>query len=46
MYLSFDSRRSPDVLAEAFPGPTLARLRKLKARYDPENVFDRNFPLR
>ncbi|MFI7502411.1 FAD-binding oxidoreductase [Streptomyces sp. NPDC049687] len=46
MYLSFDSRRSPDVLAEAFPEPALTRLRSLKARYDPENVFDRNFPLR
>lgn len=46
MYLSFDTRRSPEVLAEAFPGPTLTRLRALKAVHDPENVFDRNFPLR
>ncbi|WP_329303825.1 FAD-binding oxidoreductase [Streptomyces sp. NBC_00659] len=46
MYLSFDTRRSPEVLAEAFPEPALTRLRALKTRYDPENVFDRNFPLR
>lgn len=46
MYLGFDTRRSPEVLAEAFPEPALTRLRALKARYDPENVFDRNFPLR
>ncbi|MGW2717212.1 FAD-binding oxidoreductase [Streptomyces sp. NPDC001492] len=46
MYLSFDTRRTPDVLREAFPEPALTRLRELKDRYDPENVFDRNFPLR
>ncbi|MGW4910408.1 FAD-binding oxidoreductase [Streptomyces sp. NPDC004270] len=46
MYLSFDTRRTPDVLAEAFPEPALTRLRALKDRYDPENVFDRNFPLK
>ncbi|MEW1723636.1 FAD-binding oxidoreductase [Streptomyces sp. NPDC093109] len=46
MYLSFDTRRSPEVLAEAFPEPALSRLRALKARYDPENVFGHDFPLR
>ncbi|MFJ9559307.1 FAD-binding oxidoreductase [Streptomyces fuscichromogenes] len=46
MYLSFDTRRTPDVLVEAFPEPALSRLRALKDRYDPENVFDRNFPLK
>ncbi|MER7840726.1 FAD-binding oxidoreductase [Streptomyces sp. NPDC096040] len=46
MYLSFDTRRTPEVLAQAFPEPALSRLRTLKDRYDPENVFDRNFPLR
>ncbi len=27
------------------PGHTLTRLRELKAVYDPENVFDQNFPI-
>ncbi|MBB6119566.1 LLM class flavin-dependent oxidoreductase [Nocardiopsis algeriensis] len=45
MYLSFDTRTGPEVLAQAFPAPTLARLRALKVRYDPENVFDQNFPV-
>lgn len=43
MYLSFDTRTGPEVLARAFPEPTLARLRALKAEYDPHNVFDKNF---
>jgi FAD/FMN-containing dehydrogenase len=30
---------------DAFPGPTLTRLRELKAVYDPQNVFNQNFPL-
>ncbi|WP_407940028.1 BBE domain-containing protein [Nocardiopsis coralli] len=28
---------------EAFPEPTLRRLRELKAKYDPHHVFDQNF---
>jgi hypothetical protein len=32
-------------LHEAFPEPTLARLRELKAAYDPDEVFDQNFPI-
>jgi FAD/FMN-containing dehydrogenase len=32
-------------LHDAFPGPTLTRLRELKAVYDPQNVFNQNFPL-
>ncbi|HEX3310957.1 MAG TPA: BBE domain-containing protein [Streptosporangiaceae bacterium] len=30
---------------DAFGGPTLTRLRELKAVYDPQNVFNQNFPL-
>jgi hypothetical protein len=33
-------------LHDAFPGATLVRLRRLKARYDPNNVFNPNFPIR
>ncbi|GAB1820014.1 LLM class flavin-dependent oxidoreductase [Herbidospora sp. RD11066] len=45
MYLSFETDTSPDRLLDAWPEPTLGRLRELKAKYDPENVFDRNFSL-
>jgi len=45
LYLSFDTDRRPERLHDAFPGPTLDRLRALKATYDPDNVFDRNFPI-
>jgi alkanesulfonate monooxygenase SsuD/methylene tetrahydromethanopterin reductase-like flavin-dependent oxidoreductase (luciferase family)/FAD/FMN-containing dehydrogenase len=43
LYLSFDSR--PDRLQDAFGGETLERLRALKALYDPDNVFNQNFPI-
>ncbi|WP_150240923.1 LLM class flavin-dependent oxidoreductase [Nocardiopsis quinghaiensis] len=45
MYLSFDTRTGPGVLAQAFPEPALSRLRALKAEYDPYDVFDKNFPI-
>ncbi|GIG05126.1 LLM class flavin-dependent oxidoreductase [Catellatospora coxensis] len=45
MYLSFETRDDPKLLTEAFPGPTLSRLRRIKAEYDPDNVFNRNFPI-
>ncbi|MBB4664760.1 LLM class flavin-dependent oxidoreductase [Conexibacter arvalis] len=45
LYLSFDTDRRPERLHDAFPEPTLARLRELKARYDPDQLFDRNFPI-
>src|SRR5580700_3318357 len=45
LYLSFETDQRPQRLHEAFPGSTLSRLRKLKATYDPENVFNQNFPL-
>lgn len=46
LYLSFETDRRPERLAEAWPEKTLDRLRTLKERYDPDNVFRDNFPLR
>ncbi|HEX6336406.1 MAG TPA: LLM class flavin-dependent oxidoreductase [Jiangellaceae bacterium] len=43
LYLSFESDPRPDRLADAFPPKTLARLRELKLRYDPDNLFRDNF---
>jgi alkanesulfonate monooxygenase SsuD/methylene tetrahydromethanopterin reductase-like flavin-dependent oxidoreductase (luciferase family) len=45
LYLSFETDLAPERLADAFPEPTLGRLRELKALYDPDNVFDRNFAI-
>jgi hypothetical protein len=45
LYLSFDTDERPERLHDAFPGETLVRLRELKARYDPDNVFNQNFPI-
>jgi FAD/FMN-containing dehydrogenase/alkanesulfonate monooxygenase SsuD/methylene tetrahydromethanopterin reductase-like flavin-dependent oxidoreductase (luciferase family) len=45
MYLSFESGTEPELLLDAFPEPALTRLRALKAKYDPDNVFNRNFPI-
>jgi FAD/FMN-containing dehydrogenase len=42
-YLSFDTDQRPGRLHDAFPPATLARLRELKRRYDPDNVFRDNF---
>ncbi|MFD2026777.1 LLM class flavin-dependent oxidoreductase [Promicromonospora aerolata] len=44
-YLSFDTDDRPERLLEAFPEPTLGRLRTVKAAYDPSNVFRTNFPI-
>lgn len=43
MYLSFESSHRPEAVLRAFPSSTLARLRTLKAHWDPEDVFDQNF---
>lgn len=43
LYLSFETDRSPERLAEAFPPPVLERLRALKRRYDPTNLLRDNF---
>jgi hypothetical protein len=45
LYTSFETDPRPARLHDAFPGETLVRLRLLKARYDPGNVFDQNFPI-
>ena len=43
MYLSFETGVGAEQVAAAFPPATLARLRSLKAQYDPKNVFRDNF---
>jgi hypothetical protein len=45
LYLSFESTFSAQRLAEAFPPETLRRLREIKQRVDPGNVFHQNFPV-
>lgn len=46
LYLSFETDQRPERLLDAFPPRTLRRLRKLKGRYDPDNVFRDNFNIR
>lgn len=43
MYLSFESDHTPEQLHDAFPAPTLDRLRQLKRVWDPDHVFVQNF---
>ena len=45
LYLSFETRRGPELLRAAFPPATLARLRELKRRYDPTHLFRDNFAI-
>jgi len=46
MYLSFESDHRPEQVADAFPSATLARLREIKRRWDPDGVFSQNFDVR
>ncbi len=43
LYLSFETDRSVERLHDAFPPDHLRRLRELKLKYDPDNVFRDNF---
>lgn len=43
LYLSFESDSSSERIADAFPPATLERLRRLKSRLDPDNLFQDNF---
>jgi len=43
LYANFETDLRPERLTDAFPPDTLRRLRDLKARYDPGNVFRDNF---
>ena len=43
IYLSFESNHRPEDVEAAFPAPTLARLRAIKYRWDPNGVFTQNF---
>ncbi|WP_415924650.1 BBE domain-containing protein [Streptomyces sp. MI02-7b] len=45
LYLSFESHAQESALRKAFPPATLERLRRIKATYDPENVFHGNFTI-
>lgn len=43
LYLSFETDPRPERLLDAFPPATLERLRAVKARFDPHNLFHDNF---
>lgn len=43
LYFSFDTDQRQERLQDTFPPKMLARLRELKSRYDPGNMFRDNF---
>ncbi|WP_409141951.1 LLM class flavin-dependent oxidoreductase [Cellulosimicrobium sp. RS] len=45
MYLSFDTDLRTERVTDAFPPATLERLREVKRRVDPTNVFRDNLPV-
>ena len=45
LYLSFETDPRPERLTDAFPPATLARLREVKSKYDPDGVLRDNFPI-
>ncbi|MEU4690150.1 LLM class flavin-dependent oxidoreductase [Actinoplanes sp. NPDC023714] len=46
LYLSFETDPTPERVADAFPAATMERLRGIKRRYDPDNLFRDNFNIR
>ncbi|MGW1145301.1 LLM class flavin-dependent oxidoreductase [Streptomyces sp. NPDC002454] len=45
LYLSFETHDHDAALPRVYPPATLDRLRRVKAAYDPDNVFGANFPV-
>ncbi|MEY9860827.1 alkanesulfonate monooxygenase SsuD/methylene tetrahydromethanopterin reductase-like flavin-dependent oxidoreductase (luciferase family)/FAD/FMN-containing dehydrogenase [Catenulispora sp. GAS73] len=45
LYINFETDTRPERLVDAFPGEALGRLRRVKAEYDPEDVFDQAIAL-
>ena len=45
-YVNFMADEGPEAVVSAYPTPTFNRLREIKRRYDPDNVFrhNRNIP--
>jgi FAD/FMN-containing dehydrogenase len=45
LYLGFETHGDASSLANAYPPATLARLRTVKAAYDPDDIFHTSFPI-